>query len=487
MDSFRNWAFSHLRGTSRFLRLRRKGDLVVVSWWLAALGLAMAATTVDPALHRAIYADRTEEALALLGDGADPNARNRYGVHPLGLACANGNADLVKALLEAGAKAEPERDRQHTSLMAAARTGKPASVRLLLEAGASVNARDRQGQTALMWAAVEGHAEAVKILLEAGADREVRLRRSGFTAWFFAAREGHLEVIEVLLGDGAEVNAPMVNGGGGGRTPRKGTSALMLAMENGHFEVAQRLLEVGADPNDLRSGYAPLHVISWVRKPVKGDGIDGAPPPRASGRVTSLQFVESLIEHGADVNLRLTRGSSNSRNLGKPGCTPFLLASRTADLPLMKLLIERGADFRIPNEQGRTPLLAAAGVALGPEADEAATEKEAMAAVEYLLEHGVNINDVDDEGDTVVHAAAYKQAPHLVRLLAEKGADIAVWNRKNKRGWTPLLIAQGFRYGNFKPSAPTIAALSEVMLARGVTPPEAPPRPVLGKREDYQN
>jgi ankyrin repeat protein len=132
-------------------------------------------------------------------------------------------------------------------------------------------------------------------------------------------------------------------------------------------------------------------------------------------------------------------------------------------------------------------LLAAAGVALGPEADEAATEAEAMKAVEYLLELGADLDVVDREGDTVMHAAAYKQAPNLVKLLAEKGAEIEKWNRKNKRGWTPLIIAQGFRYGNFKPSAPTIAAISEVMLAHGVTPPAAPPRPVVGKREAYQN
>ena len=84
-----------------------------------------------------------------------------------------------------------------------------------------------------------------------------------------------------------------------------------------------------------------------------------------------------------------------------------------------------------------------------------------------------------------MHAAAYKQSPKLVRLLAERGADIKVWHQKNQKGWTPLLITQGFRYGNFKPSAPTITALSEVMRARGVEPPAAPSRPIIGKKEKY--
>lgn len=49
---------------------------------------------------------------------------------------------------------------------------------------------------------------------------------------------------------------------------------------------------------------------------------------------------------------------------------------------------------------------------------------------------------------------------------------------ENKSGWTPLLIAEGFRPGNFTPSAETIAALHRVMLAAGVPPPPPTVRPV---------
>lgn len=455
---------------------------------LAGFGAAAADSAADgsEALLLAIHEDRSEDARMLLRQGADPNAANRYGVRPLDVACRNGSADLVVALLGAGAEADASGNAGHTPLMSACRTGRPGPIAMLLDAGAAVNARDGKGQTPLMWAAVEGHTEAVKILLAAGAERDASLE-SGFNAWFFAARQGHPGVVDVLLADGADVNAAMEARAGGGRAPRRGTSALILAIENGHFELATRLLEAGADANDMRSGFTPLHALSWVRKPVRGDGIDGAPPPRGSGTMTSLQFVDALVKQGADVNARLTRGSSGGGQLGLPGSTPFLMASRTADLPFMKSLIGHGADFRLPNDQGRTPLLAAAGVALGPEADEAATHEEAALAVGYLLEMGADIDVIDNEGDTVMHAAAYKQSPILVRLLAGRGADINVWNRKNQRGWTPLLIAQGFRYGNFKPSDETIAALSEVMRAAGVDPPPAPPPPGTGTREAYQN
>lgn len=420
----------------------------------------------------------------MLADGADANAANRYGVTPLALACANGNTVLVAALLEAGAHPDDEGNGGETPLMIAARTGRGGPVKALLEAGAEVNARDGKGQSALMWAAAEGHAEAVKILLDAGARREMALG-SGFDAWFFAARQGHRGVIDLLLADGAGVNA-VLKSGGGGRAPRKGMSALLFAMENGHFALAAHLLDAGADANDIRSGFAPLHVLSWVRKPRRGDAIDGLPPPRGSGAMTSLEVVDVLVGHGARVNARIEKTVKGGR-LGWEGATPFLLASRTADLPLMKRLLNHGADFRAANSLGRTPLLAAAGVGLGPESDEASIEEEALAAARLLLDLGADINVVDRKGETVMHAAAYKQAPKLVHLFAEEGADIAVWNAKNRSASTPLLIAQGFRPGNFKPSEATIAAISQVMRAKGIEPPPAPPPPGTDKREEYRN
>jgi hypothetical protein len=72
----------------------------------------------------------------------------------------------------------------------------------------------------------------------------------------------------------------------------------------------------------------------------------------------------------------------------------------------------------------------------------------------------------------------------MVEFLAAKGAKISVWNAKNKSGWTPLLIAQGFRPGNFKPIAETIAAVEKVMRANGLVPPPSPPPPVGGQNYD---
>jgi ankyrin repeat protein len=71
-----------------------------------------------------------------------------------------------------------------------------------------------------------------------------------------------------------------------------------------------------------------------------------------------------------------------------------------------------------------------------------------------------------------MHGAAFQSWNNLVRLLHERGAQIAVWNRKNNLGWTPLMIAQGHRPGNFRPSPETIDAVEAVMRACGVEPPK---------------
>jgi len=369
---------------------------------------------------------------------------------------------MVGLLLEAGADPNTKLRGGETVLMTAARTGKLGPVKALLGRGADVNARERRGQTALMWAAAEGHAAVVEALLLARADFRTPLP-SGFTPLFFAVREGRPDVVRVLLKAGADVNEAMQPKKSPARAPHRGTTPLILAVENGHFELAVALLEAGADPNDQGSGFTALHTLTWVRKPNRGDEEDGDPSPIGSGNQSSLQFVEKLVEHGADVNARLKRGASGRGVLGRVGATPFLMAAKTADVPLMRALVKRGADPLLPNAQHCTPLMAAAGVGTLAPGEEAGTEPEALEAVALAIELGNDVNAVDDNGETAMHGAAYKNFPKVVQLLAEKGARIKVWNRKNKYGWTPLSIAEGHRPGNFKPSPETVAALSRVM------------------------
>lgn len=462
-----------------------KRDTAAVRALLADSAVDAAQPDGTTALHWAVRHDDIATTKALLAARANPNAANRYGVTPLSLACTNGNAATTALLLDAGADPNLALRGGETPLMTAARTGRVTVVQALLARGARVNDKlAAGGQTALMWAAHEGHTAVVAELIAADADFRTPVD-TGFTPLLFAARTGRTEVVRFLLKAGVDVNeATKPAKKPGNKQPRAGTSALIIAIENGHFALAAELLDLGANPNDLRSGYAPLHVLTWVRKPDSGED-DGQPVPDSSGLFTSEDLVRKLVAKGADVNLRLTGGPSGGGRIARKGCTPFLLAADTADTAYLRLLVSLGADPTLRNADGCTPLMAAAGLGTRSVEEEAGTDEEAVEAVTYLLSLGADLNAVSDHGDTAMHGAAFANFPKVVKLLDAKGAKLEIWNTKNRRGWTPLLIAEGHRYGNFKPGFSTIAAIHDVMKAHGLTPP--PPTPPVAVKGYEQN
>jgi ankyrin repeat protein len=426
------------------------------------------------ALHWAAYYDDVDLVTRLLSAHANATAANRYGVTPLSLACVNGNAAIITKLLDAGAHANAALPGGETMLMTAARTGKVEAVRALLTHGADVHAKEpRRGQTALLWAAAEGHVAVIETLIEAGADFRTPLS-SGFTPLLFAVRQGHIPAVKALLKAGADVNEVVDVAANpklpeGERPLRSGTTPLHVAVANGHFELAAELLEAGADPNSALMGYTPLHMLVYVRKPGIGDNDPG---PEGSGTMSSLELAKRLVAKGASVNARMTkRVNLTNTRFKEQGATPFLLAAVTADAEYMKALVDLGADPLATNEDGSTALMAAAGIGTRSPGEDAGTEEEVIEAMQLALDLGNDINAVDSHGETAMHGAAYKNLPGAVKFLASKGARIDVWNSRNEYGWTPLTIARGYRFGNFKPSPVTIEAVEQVMLSAGVVPP----------------
>ena len=164
-----------------------------------------------------------------------------------------------------------------------------------------------------MWAAAEGNLDVVDALLKAGADFRTPLP-SGFTPFFFAVREGRTGVVLRLLAGRSRRQRRHAD-----RAQRRpgpsNDNPLLLAVENGHFELAAALLKAGADPNDRPAGYTALHAITWVRKPIRGDG---NPPPIGSGNISSLDLVRQLVAaHG-----RRQRSASRREALGEAGSRP---------------------------------------------------------------------------------------------------------------------------------------------------------------------
>jgi ankyrin repeat protein len=353
------------------------------------------------ALAWAAHWNDLEAADLLLRAGADVNAANDYGVTPLALACVNGSAAMVDRLLKAGANANAAQATGETPIMTCARTGNADAVQHLIAHEANVNAAETwKSQTALMWAAADRHPEAVRLLLARGADVHARTK-SGFTPLLFAAQQGNVETALLLIEAGSDVNEAAPDG----MTP------LLIAAASGHGPLAIFLLDHQADPNATSErGNTALHYA-------------------ASGR-NLLELTKALLARGANPNAQLTRG--------EVGATPFFLAAAAGNVPVMRTLLEGGADPRIPTKENTTALMVASGVGRFESRDEGG-DKKALEAAKLALEAGVDVNAVGENQWTALHGAAYTGSDAIIQVLVDHGSKLDV---KDVFGQTPLSIAE---------------------------------------------
>ena len=429
------------------------------------------------ALHWAVHRDDLRLVELLLAAGADVAAANRYGVRPIALAAENGNAAILDALLAAGADANAALAGGETALMTAARTGRPDALRVLLAHGADVNARDAtHGQTPLMWAAARGHARAVHVLAEAGAEIDARTageaqppaRRyifavppvTGFTPLMFAARGGHLEAVGALLEAGADVNATLSDG----------QSVLVVTVANANWAVADYLLDRGADPNLAGAGWNALHQTVRTRRMNVGFG---KPGPIPAGSVDSIDVIRKMLARGVDVDARMTRNGmqDGQRNrLNRLGATAFFLAAKVTDVEAMQVLVDAGADPLLSSAENTTPLMVAAGLDIWNPGEDGGSlpgqEDEVLAAVRMCVELGNDVNAANDLGETALHGAAFRGANIVVDYLVAQGAKL---DARDRNGWTPWAIANGFSYSDFyKAQKHTAELLARYLEERGL-------------------
>ncbi len=415
------------------------------------------------ALHWAVRRGDLATVDLLLKAGAKAGAANRYGITPLYLAAINGDPAAVTRLLEAGADPNSALPDGETALMTAARTGNVGVLKALVARGANVRAREkRKGQDALMWAAAENNGPAITALIEAGADRDARSTGGSFTPFFFAVRAGHLEASRALLDAGADVNQQLSDG----------TSALVLAIMNAHYELAGQLLARGANPNADAQGWTALHQIAWSRRHNAGFNLPG---PVQTGSLDPLDLVRQLVQRGANVNARTTKEprDGNRNMLNRIGSTPFLMAAKNDDVPLMRVLLDVGADPSLKTNRGTTALMVAAGVGIWAPGENPGTHEEALAAMKLALEVGGGaVNDVDMDGETALHGAVYRGGNiAAIQFLIDKGAKLDV---VNKKGWMPVTAADGVEYtpAVLKRYPEAAALLRKEMRDRGLVVPE---------------
>jgi len=220
-----------------------------------------------------------------------------------------------------------------SALATAARANDLAQVRQLIKAGADVNAPTSDGSTALLLAAYESNVDIVKALLAAGANPDSP-NHFGVTPLLQASRYGDAATMEALLKGGASIE----------KAQREGETPLMAAARAGSVPAVKLLLEHGANPNATESLWDET-ALMWAT---------------AEGH---LEVVDVLLAAGADPNGKaraseLTKRSTRT-DFPSGGFTAVMWAARDGNEALIRRLVQGGADLKLANADGATPMMLA--------------------------------------------------------------------------------------------------------------------------------
>ena len=418
---------------------------------LGVLGLPLClmtglGATGDDAAPVAAAAMRKDAAAvrALVKDGKDVNAAQGDGMTALHWAAMNGDADLTSTLLYAGANVRATtRLGGYTALHLAAQAGEAATIGRLIAGGANAAAVTATGATALMLASASGRADAVTLLLEQNADANATESANGETALMFAAALDRVDAIRQLLAHGADA----------ARTSKlvdlTGVSAPEETLQNTIREAQNaKSASVSGAPRPAAAPAAPVGGgVAGVTRSFAFNELIGT-----QGGLTALHFaarqgsahsVAALVEHGANVNAT------------SPGdrVTPLLVATVNGQYDIATYLLAHGADPRLANAGGVTPLYAVLNIEWAPRMfypqpraqlqqetsyldliaallDKGADPNARLSRKTWFTQYNFDLLRVDDGGATPFWRAAYASDISAMKLLLKYGADPAITTTK---------------------------------------------------------
>ena len=440
---------------------------------LLVLLVATAATPADSPVADAAMRGDLNQVRELLRSGADVNAPQSDGLTGLHWAADNGDAALAGVLIYAGANLAPlTRNDAYTPMHMAARGGHAEVIALLLKAGADpAVATSRTGVTPMHLAAKAGSGEALRALAAGGAEVDARDHQWGQTPLIFAAGFNRLVAVNALIELGADVSL----------TENVLHMPTRYAVDRAARAARNEVLESFRAQSDNPDLWAPTpqqvqaaSEAAWRVQALSVEEIVGKATEQQmtenqlalletnalsyhemvgnQGGLTALlhasrdgyrDVVRALLDAGADVN-QVSAGERNS---------PLLIAAINGHFDLMLELLERGADPRLADLSGATPLFAVINTQYAPKTrypqQQAFKQQEAthLEVMEALLDAGADPNvqldrhlwyleynfaqlSVNMWGATPFWRAAHGTDEKAMRLLLVYGADPTIPTRR---------------------------------------------------------
>jgi ankyrin repeat protein len=272
----------------------------------------------------------------------------------------------VRSALTSGRVELVADDTGTTLLMYAALVAGPEIIRLLVDHGAQVNASNRFGATALMCAV--SRTENVRALLERGADVKARTSNGG-TALVAATRYGNVNAMKILLAAGADTSSPQI---------RRGLFNASLFSTNPAVREVLRAAGVVATSSDEITGT----VLDWTRHDVA--------------------TLSNLLTFGVPPNEEI-----RTPTVSLP---TFFMAARDGQIDAMRAFVEKGVDPAQKGARGWTALMFAASA-----------HRSSVGTLEFLLDHGADINAIDDDGRTALDWALTRGETDVSAFLRKAG------------------------------------------------------------------
>jgi cytohesin len=348
----------------------------------------LSARETGGSLREAVVAGNLKQVQAFIDGKADLSAKGKDGKTALILAAENGRADVLAALLAAGADPEATDFDLWKPLTWAAAKGRLECVKILLEKGTkAAGSGGGWADSALIRAAANGHTEVVRAMLDKGADPNSRDMTS--RALIRAVDGNHGETVKALLDAKADLNIYDANG----------QTALMHAAANGNAETVKLLLERGADPN-----YQPSETNKLLTSYIDPSSTDtlawrqGLTPLLFAAASGDPKTVTLLLDHRAELNAR----DRHKRNA-------LWLPAANGSTAVAEVLIQKGIDLNAQDEDGWTPLMVAA-------------RNGQTEIVKLLLTKKADVALKDAQGETALKKALKKQRDEIAVLLKKAGA-----------------------------------------------------------------